>query len=86
MSDEKKISDATGNDHDTFCCIHFTGRNGCSVLSVKKCLGEKCSFYETPEEKLASENAWSKRLNTIDAAKQSEIAKKYYGGKKPWKN
>lgn len=47
----------------------------------KKCLGEKCSFYETSEEKLHSNDAWSKRINALDSVKQTEIAKKYYGGK-----
>ena len=84
MSDKKDFTDKSKNSNDTFCCIYCTKRNDCSVLSVKKCLGEKCSFYETSEENLHSNDAWSKRMNALDSVKQTEIAKKYYGGKKPW--
>ena len=64
---------------------HFAAYIARKETAVKKCLGEKCSFYETSEEKLHSNDAWSKRMNALDSVKQTEIAKKYYGGKKPWK-
>lgn len=32
-------------------------------------------FYETSEEKLHSNDAWSKRMNALDSVKQTEIAK-----------
>lgn len=86
MSDKKDFTDKSKNSNDTFCCIYCTERNDCSVLSVKKCLGEKCSFCETSEEKLHSNDAWSKRMNALDSVKQTEIAKKYYGGKNRGKN
>lgn len=41
MSDKKDFTDKSKNSNDTFCCIYCTERNDCSVLSVKKCLGEK---------------------------------------------
>ena len=48
MSDKKDFTDKSKNSNDTFCCIYCTERNDCSVLSVKKCLGEKC-LVETHE-------------------------------------
>lgn len=32
-------------------------------------------FYETSEEKLHSNDAWSKRMNALDSVKQTEIVK-----------
>ena len=82
MSDKKDFTDKSKNNNDTFCCIYCTERNGCSVLSVKKCLGEKCSFYETSEEKLHSNDAWSKRMNALDSVKlQKSITKEKNRGK-----
>lgn len=41
-------------------------------------------FLRNVGGKAAFNDAWSKRMNALDSVKQTEIAKKYYGGKKPW--
>lgn len=31
-------------------CFGSNGRDGCNILTVHKCLQDKCSFYKSPQE------------------------------------
>jgi hypothetical protein len=31
-------------------CFGSNGRNGCNILTVHKCLQDKCSFYKSTQE------------------------------------
>ena len=67
-------------------CIANTRGNGCSKLSVEKCMGESCSFAQTREEAEASSKKVFERLNVLGKVIQIYISNKYYGGKMPWVN
>lgn len=82
----KKILRIKAKTVTTHFAAYIARKETTAPFKRKKCLGEKCSFYETSEEKLHSNDAWSKRMNALDSVKQTEIAKKYYGGKNRGKN
>ena len=50
----------------------------CSCLDVANCLGKKCSCYHNSRIRAFA------RLRSLDEKKQEHIAKKYYGGRRPW--
>lgn len=52
---------------------------------MDKCLGDKCTFKQTEEDKSKSYNRWKDLLNSSVEDNQSKIALKYYGGHRPWK-
>lgn len=62
-------------------CISNTKNNGCSKLSVEKCMGEFCSFAQTREEAESSSKKAFERLGTLDNVVQIYISNKYYGGR-----
>ncbi|MDD4767935.1 MAG: hypothetical protein PHF87_10235 [Desulfotomaculaceae bacterium] len=50
----------------------------CRCTNVANCLGEKCACYHNSPIKSFA------RLRSLDEKKQAYIAKKYYGGRRPW--
>ncbi|HBN86197.1 MAG TPA: hypothetical protein DDZ89_20430 [Clostridiales bacterium] len=52
----------------------------CRWLNVPKCRGTKCSYYQ----KTNSLEKAQDRLRSLDEEVQVRIAKKYYGGFRPW--
>jgi hypothetical protein len=69
-------------------CIHFnrdTAKDECKTLDVRRCIGEKCSFYTTAAEKDKSLEIAYKRLRELPTEKQIEYAVRYYDGKMPWR-
>jgi len=52
----------------------------CQWLTVPTCIGERCSYYQ----KINSFHKARERLRSLDEATQERIAKKYYGGLRPW--
>lgn len=65
-------------------CMAYTRSNGCKKLSVKKCIGESCSFAQSKEQAKASLEKCFERLASLDLDFQKYISDKYYGGKMPW--
>ena len=69
-------------------CIHFNHnvtKDNCKALDVRRCIGERCSFYATTAQKnKLLENAY-KRLCELPVEKQMEYAVRYYDGKMPWR-
>jgi len=61
-------------------CRFLNENGGCDRLSRPKCIGESCTALS------ASQNteSWKKRLSALSEEEQKKIAKKYYGGKRPW--
>ena len=66
-------------------CTSLNSDKTCKKLSIKKCAGRICSFYETAEQAEKSRQKANKRLCSIDADKQAYISNKYYYGRMPWK-
>ena len=67
-------------------CVFLQENGRCSRLNREACAGEDCSFLTTHERSDQGRYKWASRLSALSEARQSEIAKKYYGGTKPWKN
>jgi len=51
------------------------------LLHIAACTGEKCKYYK----KASSQDRTEARLCSLDEETQESIAKKYYGGFRPWK-
>lgn len=66
-------------------CVFLGADGSCEKLNQKECPVGGCSFQVLPEEEEAKRAYWAKRLSALDEARQKEIAKKYYGGGKPWR-
>jgi hypothetical protein len=61
-------------------CFAYRNKR-CTILTIKKCEGEKCPFYKTKEQfKLGQEKAME-RILTLDKELQDHINETYYGGK-----
>jgi hypothetical protein len=71
-------------DQNSLLCIYNS--DNCRALSIKDCIGKQCPFYRSPESIEKSREQWKMRLLSLPDERQSEIAKKYYGGNMPWKN
>ncbi|MHB1455105.1 MAG: hypothetical protein ACYCYM_14285 [Saccharofermentanales bacterium] len=65
-------------------CMSCTNDNGCTILTVKKCIGETCRFAQTKEQAKEAQRKSFEALSKLDDAKQRYIADKYYAGKMPW--
>ena len=65
-------------------CISRTRANTCKKLTVKKCVGESCSFAQTKEQVKIARDKCFKRLASLDVNFQRYISDKYYSGKMPW--
>lgn len=66
-------------------CVYLTENCKCSVLNVRECAGEKCTFLKSEYLKDLSDKKRIKRLNSLDKNEQQKIADAYYGGKISWK-
>ena len=71
-------------------CV-FDGKNNkkrvaCSILLVKTCRGDKCSFRMTEQEYAQKEEKTMARLAKLPREIQRSIANKYYYGKAVWNN
>ena len=66
-------------------CVFLSADGGCEKLNQKECPVGGCSFQVLPGEEEQKREYWAKRLSALDEVKQKEIAKKYYGGGKPWR-
>lgn len=65
-------------------CASLTEMGRCGVLTVSKCLGEKCPFKVSQEEYFHEIKSVYKRLASLNSLTQRRIAEKYYGGRMPW--
>lgn len=65
-------------------CIYCNKYNKCGILTVKKCIGEKCTFSRSEEQQEHLIMVTNERLNSLSSQKQNHIADKYYEGKMPW--
>lgn len=61
-------------------CAGLLENGKCSWLNTPKCIGKQCSFHH----KKASLNKAKERLSSLDEPAQEHIARKYYGGCRPW--
>lgn len=65
-------------------CRFLNEKGGCERLSFSRCAGEKCTFL-SPRTRSSDMSSWKSRLSLLSEEEQMKIAKKYYGGKRPWK-
>ncbi|MBQ9783778.1 MAG: hypothetical protein IJW44_04590 [Clostridia bacterium] len=66
-------------------CVFLGANDTCEKLNQKVCPVGGCSFQVLPGEEEQKRESWAKRLSALDEARQKEIAKKYYGGGRPWR-
>lgn len=62
-------------------CDGLRENGTCRWLSVPACIGPKCPFCSSTD---SLEKAYE-RLCSLDEETQQRIAKKYYGGFRPWR-
>lgn len=67
-------------------CIFLQENGKCSRLSLDFCTGNTCSFLTSHNKSDEGKSKWAQRLSALSEKQQSDIAKKYYGGTKPWKD
>ena len=85
MTEEMVQDTEAVSEQESERCV-FLGANGaCEKLNQKVCPTGGCSFKVLPEEEEGKRESWAKRLSALDEARQKEIAKKYYGGGRPWR-
>ncbi|WP_394870331.1 hypothetical protein [Clostridium butyricum] len=65
-------------------CAYCLKDSRCTILNVRKCNVEQCSFYKNKEQLNEEINKSWTRLNMLDKTAQSYISNKYYGDKMPW--
>lgn len=65
-------------------CHALTESGKCVWLSLSACRGAGCPFMKTEEDNRNSLEHARARLASLDEATQAHIARKYYGGKRPW--
>lgn len=59
----------------------FALRKGrCTVLVVRKCQGEECPFYKTPEQYAADQQQALERIQALDPEVQEHIRRTYLSG------
>lgn len=61
-------------------CEGLLENGKCRWLDIPKCSGIKCSYYRNT----CSREKAQERLCSLDEAMQAHIARKYYGGSRPW--
>lgn len=66
-------------------CRFLNEKGGCERLSIPRCTGGKCSFISMSSDR-PDQSSWRTRLSLLSEEEQIRIAKKYYGGKRPWKD
>ncbi len=67
-------------------CVFLQENGRCSRLDRDFCTGQKCSFLTSHSKSEEGKSKWASRLSALGEHQQNEIAKKYYGGKRPWKD
>lgn len=65
-------------------CAGLSDTGKCFWLSINSCQGYSCPFKKTRETQENSIKAVENRLSELDEENQERIARKYYGGKRPW--
>ncbi|MCI7767632.1 MAG: hypothetical protein MSJ26_06610 [Oscillospiraceae bacterium] len=66
-------------------CRFLNEKGGCGRLSIPRCRGGSCSFFSAASDS-ADLSSWRARLSLLSEEEQVRIARKYYGGKRPWKD
>ena len=64
-------------------CFAYSKKDGCKVLLVKACLGERCGFRKTKAQARADRRRSAARIASLDIDQRLYIADKYYAGKLP---
>ncbi|MEE0913169.1 MAG: hypothetical protein U0L76_01115 [Ruminococcus sp.] len=88
MRKSNYIPDFKNSDYKTIElpeCVFLSERCKCAILSVKECVGEKCTFKKTAVDIEKSDRKVRDYLNALDISKQNKISQEYYGGKMPWR-
>ena len=68
------------------CVLYNTETRGCPLMSLEMCDGKtECKFRKTEQQKADAYERWRKRLNSLTDGEQDYINRKYYYGKRPWK-
>ena len=67
-------------------CFGSNGRDGCNVLTVRKCQQDKCSFYKSTQELEEDRKKAYLLLAALPPDMQRYISDKYYNGRMPWAN
>lgn len=65
---------------NTSDCAGMLENGKCRWLQIDACAGENCTYYR----KASSQAKAEARLCSLDEETQESIAKKYYGGFRPW--
>ena len=66
-------------------CFGSNGKNGCNILTVRKCQG-KCSFYKSTQDLEEDRKKAYILLAALPPDMQRYISDKYYNGRMPWAN
>ncbi len=61
-------------------CERLLENGKCGKLSISRCMGEACSFYQKKSSLFKAQS----RLRSLDEDVQERISNKYYGGFRPW--
>ena len=61
-------------------CAGLLENGKCRWLQITECVGENCAYYR----EVSSQGKAEARLCSLDEDTQERIAKKYYGGFRPW--
>lgn len=65
-------------------CAGLSDTGKCCWLSINSCQGHSCPFKKSRETQDNSTRAVESRLSALDEENQEKIARKYYGGNRPW--
>ncbi len=65
-------------------CFGSNGRNGCNILTVRKCQQDKCSFYKSTQDLEKDRKKAYLLLAALPPDMQRYISDKYYNGRMPW--
>ena len=61
-------------------CFGSNGRNGCNILTVRKCQQDKCSFYKSAQDLEEDRKKAYLLLAALPPDMQRYISDKYYNG------
>ena len=65
-------------------CFGSNVKNGCNILTVRKCQQEKCSFYKSAQDLEEDRKKAYRLLAVLPPDIQRYISDKYYNGRMPW--
>jgi hypothetical protein len=63
------------------CFAH--SKTGCTILRVKACRAERCSFRKTKAQLQSERQLCAARIASLDVAQKMYIVDKYYAAKLP---